>query len=99
MRRVPQQARSRQRVEAMIDAAERLIGEHGYDAVTTTQVAEAAGVTVASLYQFFPDKRALAQVLAQRYVDRYIADVDASDSPAAGGEWWDDLEKNWAITA
>jgi AcrR family transcriptional regulator len=99
MRRLPQQERSRRRVEAMIDAAERLIGEHGYDAVTTTQVAEAAGVTVASLYQFFPDKKALAQVLAQRYVDHYIAAVNASGTETPSGEWWADLEKNWGITA
>ena len=84
----------------MIDAAERLIGEHGYDAVTTTQVAEAAGVTVATLYQFFPDKRALAQVLAHRYVDQYIADVAlANQAPHESSEWWDDLERNWVITA
>jgi AcrR family transcriptional regulator len=99
MRREPRQARSRQHVQAMIDATERLIGEHGYDALTTTQVAEEAGVTVATLYQFFPDKRALAQVLARGYVDRYIDLVEAQEASGSDGSWWDDLEQNWATVA
>ena len=99
MRREPRQARSRQRVQAMIDAAEKLIGEHGYEALTTSQIAEEAGVTVATLYQFFPDKRALAQVLARGYVDRYIDLVEAQDVSGSDGSWWDDLEQNWAAVA
>jgi AcrR family transcriptional regulator len=99
MRRVPQQARSREHVQAMIDAAEHLIGANGYDALTTTQVAQEAGVTVATLYQFFPDKRALAQVLARRYVDMYITDVESHGRPDGDGSWWDDLEQNWAAIA
>jgi AcrR family transcriptional regulator len=99
MRREPRQARSRQRVQAMIDATEKLIGEHGYEALTTSQIAEEAGVTVATLYQFFPDKRALAQVLARGYVDRYIDLVEAQDVSGSDGSWWDDLEQNWAAVA
>jgi AcrR family transcriptional regulator len=102
MRRVPQQERSRQKVDAMVDAAERLIGEHGWDALSTSEIAEAAGVSVATLYQFFPDKRAIAQVVAHRFVDRFVAEVEGANAAqeAADAEvWWSDIDRTWAAIA
>ncbi|TPL47475.1 TetR/AcrR family transcriptional regulator [Mesorhizobium sp. B2-4-6] len=66
-RRSPMQQRSRERVERMLAAASALIAEQGSDAMRMGEVAERAGVSIGSLYQFFPDKRAIVWALAERY--------------------------------
>jgi len=99
MRRIPKQERSRKRVEAMVDAAERLIGEHGYDALTTTQIAEAAGVTVATLYQFFPDKRAVTQRVVERLLDQFVDEVARQPDAEPDSPWWNDIERTWRVIA
>lgn len=67
LRRTPAQARSRERVEKMLLAAKALIAEKGSDALRMGEVAERAGVSIGSLYQFFPDKAAVIRTLAERY--------------------------------
>ncbi len=76
-RRVPRQERSRRRVEDLLDAAARLVVEHGVEAVTTRDIAEAAGVPVASLYQYFSDKEDVMLALAQRDMDEMDTQVAA----------------------
>lgn len=66
-RREPTQQRSRERVERMLEAARALIVEKGSDAMRMGEVAEKAGVSIGSLYQFFPDKAAIIRTLAERY--------------------------------
>ena len=66
-RRRPTQARSRERVERMLAAAADLIARKGSEQVRMQEVATQAGVSLASLYQFFPDKSALIRTLAERY--------------------------------
>lgn len=73
LRRTPQQARSRQRIEHVLDTADRLLAEEGPAALTTTRVAGAAGISVGSLYQWFPDKGAIVEALALRYVAEFEA--------------------------
>ncbi len=68
IRRKPKQARSQQRVDHLIETAAALFAEKGYEAVTTNAIAERAGVSIGSLYQFFPNKEALLDGLTQRYV-------------------------------
>lgn len=72
MRRVPQQERSRRRVEAILDAAARIVVAEGVDAVGTRTIADLAGVPVASLYQYFADKDDILLAL----VERDIAEMD-----------------------
>lgn len=67
MRRKPRQARSQERVNRILDVAEKLFVEEGYAATTTNAIATQAGVSIGSLYQFFPDKAAILQALALRY--------------------------------
>ena len=74
-RRVPTQERSRRRVEGLLDAAARLVVERGVEALTTRDIAEAAGVPVASLYQYFADKEALLLALAGRDMEEMDAQV------------------------
>jgi AcrR family transcriptional regulator len=73
LRRVPRQARSRERLARMLDAAEELLVSEGAAALTTTRVAAAAGVSVGSLYQYLPDKEAIVEALAGRYLAEFEA--------------------------
>jgi AcrR family transcriptional regulator len=68
MRRQPQQIRSQDRVRQILDVAEQLFLEIGYEATTTRAIAARAEVSVGSLYQFFPDKGAILKALALRYL-------------------------------
>jgi AcrR family transcriptional regulator len=67
LRNPPVQARSRDRLQRVLDAAERVLSDEGAEALTTTRVAEAAGVPVGSVYRFFADKDAIVEALALRY--------------------------------
>lgn len=86
LRRVPKQARARERLERVLDAAEAVFVEVGYETATTNQIALRAGTSIGSLYEFFPNKQALAVGLAERYVadlgsvynERMVNDVDRS---------------------
>ena len=82
------QARSRARVQRLIDAADEVLAADGAEALTTTRVAEAAGVSVGSLYQYLPDKGALVEAVAGRYLAEFEAlmaqlESEASASPSA----------------
>ncbi|MBX3490429.1 MAG: TetR family transcriptional regulator [Parvibaculum sp.] len=77
-RRKPTQARALARVERILAAASELIAETGSDAVKMTEVAERAGVPIGSLYQYFPDKAAILQTLAERFAERVRAGIAES---------------------
>lgn len=66
MRKHPQQERSRQMVSTLIEATSRCISRHGLDGTTTPLIAELAGVSVGSLYQYFDSKEALIKALIQK---------------------------------
>ena len=68
-RKQPRQRRSAETVARILDAAARILDERGYRATTTNHVAEEAGVSIGSLYQYFPNKDALLVVLAEQHVD------------------------------
>jgi AcrR family transcriptional regulator len=61
------QARSRERLRRVLDAADDVLAAEGAEAFTTTRLAEAAGVSIGSVYRFFPDKEAIVEALAVRY--------------------------------
>lgn len=66
-RRQPSQARGRQRVEKLLAAAEAEIAKRGYAGATMSAIAERAQAAIGSLYQFYPNKEALAEALRTRY--------------------------------
>jgi AcrR family transcriptional regulator len=70
VRRRPKQRRARQTVEAVLDAVVRLLKRDGFKAITTNRIAEVAGVSIGSVYQYFPDKRAIFTALHQRHIDQ-----------------------------
>lgn len=67
LRHVPTQARSRERLRRVLDAADEILGREGARAFTTSRIAQVAGVPVGSVYHYFPDKQAIAEALALRY--------------------------------
>ena len=76
LRRIPQQERSRQKLQLVIDAADRLLAVDGADALATTRIAAEAGVSVGTVYQYFPDKEAIAEALARQYWKDFAQRVD-----------------------
>ena len=83
MRRQPQQARSQERVKQILDVAEQLFLEIGYESTTTRAIAARAEVSVGSLYQFFPDKEAILKALAIQYMQtQYQRFLDLHTSEA-----------------
>jgi AcrR family transcriptional regulator len=88
LRKQPVQQRSAKRVEQMLEACAALVDELGYDGVTTTLIAERAGVAVGSLYQFFPDKRAVVQALTKRHLDHFTAEIEQRLDWEHLEHWW-----------
>jgi AcrR family transcriptional regulator len=74
-RRRPRQARAQATVDAIIQATARVLVEDGYDRASTNRIAQAAGVSIGSLYQYFPSKEALVAALVETHVDRMMEAV------------------------
>jgi AcrR family transcriptional regulator len=72
-RKRPRQARSRATVDTVLEATARVLVKRGFDGLTTNLVAEAAGVSIGSLYQYFPNKEALVGALIEKHVEDMTA--------------------------
>ena len=92
LRRVPVQGRSVARVQRMLDACAELVDEVGYEALTTTLLAERAGVAIGSVYQFFPDKRAVVQALTLRSLEAYLDRLGTRIAEGEFPHWWDAVD-------
>lgn len=71
-RKQPKQERSQATVEAILSATAHILTENGYDQLTTNRVAERAGVSIGSLYQYFPNKEALIFALAEHHANEMV---------------------------
>ena len=89
-RREPTQARSRQTVTRILDAAAAIVDEHGVDAATTRTIADRAGVAYPSLYRFFADR----DEIFDRLLQRHLADID--DRAEAAENTWD-ISSAWDL--
>ncbi len=83
-RKRPSQARSAVTVDAMLEAAVRILLKDGYARLTTRRVAEVAGVSVGSLYQYFPNRQAIVAELIRRKVAAGVACIEAASLQAEG---------------
>lgn len=83
-RKSPRQARASATVEAILEAAARILEEDGLPALNTNAVAERAGVSVGSLYQYFPGKQALLAELLRREQAERLAGIAAVLAAAPG---------------
>ncbi len=73
MRKEPRQARSKATVASIVQAGAHILGARGWAGFNTNEVADAAGVSIGSLYQYFPDKEALVAAIRQRHLDDVLA--------------------------
>jgi AcrR family transcriptional regulator len=93
-RRIPLQERSRARARRILDAAAELFISTGYDATTTEQIAAKAGTSIGSIYQFFPNKRAMFDAIASQHLAdasqlfEQLVGIDIESTP-----WRDLLER------
>ncbi|MCO5990195.1 TetR family transcriptional regulator [Actinoallomurus spadix] len=89
LRRRPAQRRSTERVQRMLDACAEILDESGYDGLSTTKIAQRAEVAIGSVYQFFPDKKAIAQQLALRNLDMFGERVGRALAERDYAHWYD----------
>ena len=76
-RKQPRQRRAQETVDAILEAAARVFAERGHAAGTTNHIAAAAGVSVGSLYEYFPNKDAILVALVERQLDAMMAQLHA----------------------
>lgn len=77
-RRSPKQLRSRAIVEAIVQAGRELLAHHGPASLTTNRIAERAGVSIGSLYRYFPNKDAVLAAIYDADLGRELADIRAA---------------------
>ena len=77
VRRVPQQARSQQTVQAVLRAAGEEIERSGLDNLSTKRVAATAGLSVGALYGYFPNKESIIAALLEAWLDRVFEAIDS----------------------
>jgi AcrR family transcriptional regulator len=87
-RKQPQQARAQETVRAILEATVQILDREGLDAATTTRIAEVAGVSIGSLYQYFSHRDAVLKALQDREFERtlsmmqnVLADVHLDEAP------------------
>src|ERR1700732_202306 len=77
-RKTPLQARSTVTVEAISEATIQVLLSHGADRLTTTRVAQRAGVSVGTLYQYYPHKQSLLFAVLENHLSNVVATVEAA---------------------
>lgn len=83
-RKTPRQARSAASVEAILEATIQVLRKNGKSKLTTTRIADRAGVSVGTLYQYFPNKSSLLQALLKDHLDRVALAVETACEAAYG---------------
>ena len=83
-RKLPRQARAEHTVAAILEAAALVLEAHGMDGFNTNLVAQRAGVSIGSLYQYFPGKDALVVALCQRERAVFLAEAESASKEVAG---------------
>src|SRR5436305_14701526 len=71
-RRIPRQPRARVTRDAILQAAAHLLAARGWEASTTNHIAERAGVSIGSLYKYFPNKSSILAEVARRRIDAEV---------------------------
>ncbi len=74
----PVQQRSKMTFNAIVDATARLLKEGGYRELTTNRIAEVAGVSIGTLYEFFPNKESIVAILAERLLEQAVEEATES---------------------
>jgi AcrR family transcriptional regulator len=77
-RKLPQQGRSRQTVEKILNAAAHILSDRGLEGFNTNAVAEQAELSIGSLYQYFPDKDTLTATLIRRHAAAFLTELQSA---------------------
>ena len=85
-RKQPSQGRSRFTIRQIVEAAARVFEERGYAGATTNRIAERAGVSIGSLYQYFPNKESILVVLLEQHTQE-VADAAAQGDRSENAEY------------
>lgn len=96
IKKQPRQARSKATVAAIQDAAAQLLAREGYEAVSTNRVAEVAGVSIGSLYEYFPNKQSIVAAALARTMREIVDEVSVGlntalkleEQPRGGIDYW-----------
>jgi len=90
-RKLPSQPRSEETVEAILQAAAQVFERHGYAAGTTNRIAERAGVSIGTVYQYFPNKDAILVALALQHLAEGTAALQPHLEALGAGATFDDV--------
>ena len=85
-RKRPSQARARRTVELILEAATQILAKQGEEALTTNHIAEKAGVSIGTLYQYFPNRESILDTLIERERERAERDIRAALAGLKPGE-------------
>jgi len=97
-RKQPRQRRSIATVDAIVEAAARVFAERGYAGGSTNRIARTAGVSIGSLYEYFPNKASILVAVAERQLGRMIADVERLlEHTRPGGEALEPLLRRFVL--
>ncbi len=91
-RRIPVQARSRERVERVLDTAARLVDELGPDVVTTASIAAAARVSIGWLYDFFPNRESIFDAVVERSFEKVTPLAEGVHASMPTADWRETLD-------
>ncbi|MCO5103692.1 MAG: TetR/AcrR family transcriptional regulator [Burkholderiaceae bacterium] len=86
-RRKPRQARSLVTVEAIFQAVRQIVATQGEAGLTSNRIAEVAGVSIGSLYQYFPSKEAILAAMLDRHCENVMLELDAVLARAEQEQW------------
>lgn len=86
------QKRGQRRIDQLLDAADAVFAQIGYERATTNAISQYAGVSPGTFYQFFPNKQAIAEALAERYV-RHFEEIQRTAFVGSADDSLSDLIK------
>lgn len=100
-RRLPVQERAKQRTRQILDVTARLLGEVGFDELTTILIARELGISVGSLYHYFPNKQAILYALGDRWLEtmsQALTDIESEPLESFDLEAFADRAVNRMLT-
>jgi len=87
LRKKPSQTRALRTVETLFEAAVRILDSEGEAGFTTNRIAERAGFSIGTLYQYFPSKEAIVVAMVRRHRDRVLRELDVMLDRCVRGEY------------
>src|ERR1700739_199748 len=87
LRKKPSRTRAMRTVDTLCEAATRILASEGEAGFTTNRIAERAGFSIGTLYQYFPSKEAIVVALVRRHRDRVLRELDVMLDRAVAGEY------------